>query len=355
MGKNKKSSKKKQKYTVDDLLDRVSEYVDCFQFDLAAKFCEKALQLEPSNPKVLETAGNVYADIGDTDNSVKCFLKAVEIQPDCGHEKYMYLGQMSAGSEAKAYYLKGIEIMKSCLETACNGNNAAVASNAELARSVTLKDISNAYCALAEIYLTDSCEDEGAEENCGNFCKLAIDTDKTNPDAYIVMANFLLSKEDKAEASKVLLSCFDLLNFDKSKPAESIDLEEEATDNNDNNMWEDQDDNENEQNEALYASKVMLAKLLTEVAEYEKTDIVLTALLEANDEDIEIWYMLGWNMFLQNQLAEARVLLSKASELYEKLQHQDEPLLEHIKELLDKCPAAKENNFEGGDEEMEVE
>lgn len=43
-------------------------------------------------------------------------LRAVEISPNEGHCKYMYLGQIHSGQEAVDYYNKGIEILLSVLE-----------------------------------------------------------------------------------------------------------------------------------------------------------------------------------------------------------------------------------------------
>jgi len=361
MGKSKKSSKKKQKYSVQDLLDRVSEYLDCFQFELAIKFCEKALELEPSNVKVLETSGNVYADIGDEENCKKCFLKAVEVQPDHGHEKYMYLGQMFSGDEAKSYYLKGIEIMKKTLENDWSmlENKAPNASNiTEPCPSVTARDVSSAYCSIAEIYLTDSCEQEDAERNCAEFCSLAMESDKTNPDALIVMANFLLSKDDKEEAKNVLTKCFDLLKITKVKPMELTDNGEIRTDDVESSeVTEKVTPNESnecdEEKAALYSSRSVLAKLLIEIGEFDKAEAVLMELLEANDEDIEVWHMLGWNMHLKNQPSDAKFFLTKAVKLYEKLHCDDEELLEHLKGLLDKC--STDENSEESEEEMDTE
>lgn len=44
------------------------------------------------------------------------FLRAVELSPDEGHSKYMYLGQMHTGKEAIHHFSKGIEIMLKDLE-----------------------------------------------------------------------------------------------------------------------------------------------------------------------------------------------------------------------------------------------
>lgn len=48
--------------------------------------------------------------------AVYIFLKAVELSPDEGHSKYMYLGQIHTGAEAVQYFSKGIEVMLTAID-----------------------------------------------------------------------------------------------------------------------------------------------------------------------------------------------------------------------------------------------
>ena len=48
---------------------QVDECLDNCNFDLAVKFCEKALEIEPDNVEVLEVAGAVYLETGGTDKA----------------------------------------------------------------------------------------------------------------------------------------------------------------------------------------------------------------------------------------------------------------------------------------------
>lgn len=44
------------------------------------------------------------------------FLKTVELSPEEGHSKYMYLGQIHTGMEAVQYFSKGIELMLNTMD-----------------------------------------------------------------------------------------------------------------------------------------------------------------------------------------------------------------------------------------------
>ena len=43
--------------------------MDNFNFELAVKFCERALDMEPNNVEVLEMAGAVFLETGDVDKA----------------------------------------------------------------------------------------------------------------------------------------------------------------------------------------------------------------------------------------------------------------------------------------------
>ena len=51
------------------IIFQVDECLDNFNFDLAVKFCEKAREIEPDNVEVLEVAGAVYLETGETDKA----------------------------------------------------------------------------------------------------------------------------------------------------------------------------------------------------------------------------------------------------------------------------------------------
>lgn len=115
----------------------------------------------------------------------------------------MYLGQMSSGDEAVQYMEKGLQLMLQ--EHQGDGSSSG--------SSVTSADIASAYCALAEVYLTDSWLGESfvllyttescffysfadtADSQCHQCCQKAIEYGPSNPEAYQLMASYLLSKE----------------------------------------------------------------------------------------------------------------------------------------------------------------
>ncbi|XP_046846329.1 probable assembly chaperone of rpl4 [Xenia sp. Carnegie-2017] len=193
-----------QKFTIDDLIQKVEEYIENFNFEMAEKFCVRILETSPNNVRALNMVAAACLEIGKTDEAI-CYLKrAVEIEPDKGFSKYMTLGELLEGQHAVEYLKKGVELMineKKCFEKEDTDNPC---ENSDIEK-ITDRDISNAFCSLAEIYLTDFCLAEDAEASCKSYCNEAIQHDQNNPDAYQVMANCLLSEQKNEEAREALL------------------------------------------------------------------------------------------------------------------------------------------------------
>lgn len=74
------------------------------------------------------------------------FQHATSLSPEEGHTKYLYLGQLTNGEQAVRYLTKGIAILTR------SGGVGQVGVACEEGHQ---EQLSSAYCALAEVYLTD--------------------------------------------------------------------------------------------------------------------------------------------------------------------------------------------------------
>ena len=131
------------------------------------------------------------------DAAKQCFGRAIEVQPEKGHEKYMCMGQLLTGMDSTNCFHKGIELMKKLL---VESESAASASKPD----VTPEDISRAYCNIAEIYLTDECFDDEADVKCKQCLDSAMDTDPNYPECHHLLASFWLSKEEPEKAKEAM-------------------------------------------------------------------------------------------------------------------------------------------------------
>ncbi|XP_060756183.1 uncharacterized protein si:dkey-12j5.1 isoform X2 [Neoarius graeffei] len=311
----KAKKKTAEKYTIDQLLEKTEECMDNFDFPMAKMFCQRALDIEPTNLTVLGMLGNICAELGDMDKAKQIFLKAVELSPEEGHSKYMYLGQIHTGAEAVQYFSKGIEVMLKAIDKQVQevSNLGAAALPSE--SPITAKDVCVAFCSIAEIFFTDLCMEEGAAERCKEAIEKALHYDQNNPEALQLMASYQFSIEKPEEGRDYLIKSVSTWLPGRQK--------EEAC-----SASAEQPDEEDEEEER--------SQMATDVLE---------GLLEEDDEVVQVWYLLGWLYYLQldkpsaaedseNLKKSARIYLTKAKKLYMKLHCEDVPMLEHTEQLL---------------------
>ncbi|XP_049586935.1 uncharacterized protein si:dkey-12j5.1 isoform X2 [Syngnathus scovelli] len=329
------------KYSVDQLLEKTEECMDSFDFEMAGLYCQRALDVESTNLQALDMLGHISLELGNTEKAKEVFLRAVELSPDVGHSKYMYLGQLHTGQEAVGFYTKGTQILLSALD-----EKPQTTAQAEAATSVdedsdlpTMKDVSTAYCSIAELYLTDLCMEEGAADKCREFIEKALRYHPSNPEGLQLMASYLFSTEKNQEGKEYLLKSVKLWLPAQKQTEASSSLEDEAQ-------------------IPPYESRITTAKLLVEGEEYELAVEVIEGLLEEDDEVVQVWYLSGWVCYLQLERAKeqqekdgrqltdveeeersalkeaARMHLTNAKKLHSKLGCDDQPMLEHVEQLL---------------------
>uniref|UniRef100_A0A3P9Q5Q4 Si:dkey-12j5.1 n=1 Tax=Poecilia reticulata TaxID=8081 RepID=A0A3P9Q5Q4_POERE len=250
----KAKKKTAEKYSVQQLLEKTQEYMDSFDFEMAGLFCQRALDVDSNNLQALDMLGHICSELGDMQKAKSIsflFLRAIDLSPDVGHSKYMYLGQIHTGQEAVDYYTRGIQVLLSVLEKQETEAGAAGTTD-ENDEVPSRKDVSVAYCSLAEIYLTDLCVEEGAADKCREFIEKALQYHHDNPEALQLMASYLFSTERNQEGKEYLLKSVGMWLPAQKQSAASSTTEEET------------------QNEIPpYESRITTAKLLIESEEYE--------------------------------------------------------------------------------------
>ncbi|XP_056902480.1 uncharacterized protein si:dkey-12j5.1 isoform X1 [Takifugu flavidus] len=364
----KAKKKTSEKYSVQQLLEKTEECIDTFDFEMASLFCQRALDIESNNLQALDMLGHIYSELGNTHKAKEVFLHAVALSPDVGHSKYMYLGQIHTGQEAVDFYTRGIEVLLSALNQQMTTQAGAAAAPQDDPELPTVKDVCVAYCSLAEIYLSDLCMEEGAADKCREFIERALQHQSDNPEALQLMASYLFSTERNQEGKEYLLKSVELwLPVQKQDAASSTDEDTQS-------------------NIPPYESRITTAKLLIEAAEYQMAVDVLEGLLEEDDEVVQVWYLSGWVCYLQlEKLPEqqggqerprseeeeeerralkeaARSYLTNAKKLYNKLRCDDQPMMEHMEQLLgelggelegEEGEAALEEEFDPSSDEEE--
>ncbi|KAL1439042.1 hypothetical protein MTO96_047504 [Rhipicephalus appendiculatus] len=281
-GVRKSSENLKAECSVDDLLSQMENCVNELQYDQAREFGESALRMEPNNLKVLDALSGLLLEMADPASALELLQRMVQLDPDGGLQEEQQ-GLAAASEES---------------------------SGADLNRA-----LSSAYCAMAEIYMTDCCDEEDAEQQCSELVQKSIQADPRNPEAFQVQANFLLVKQEHEAAKEAMQRSLDLW----LPQHERLLLGEDAGNNDPVEVCP-----------LSYSSRVNGAKVLIELEMLDEANTVLDGLIEEDDG-----------------VGNARYYLNKAREVARKVQFDDADELAHIEELL----AELGPEPEGGDED----
>ncbi|EPS33570.1 putative assembly chaperone of rpl4 [Penicillium oxalicum] len=360
-------SKHKMAEDPSKLLDQATILLATGRADEALLTAQQALSLASENASVrlqaINLLGEINVELGEIDTARNYFLNAVELDPTGsipeseggGAEKFMWLAQLSeqGGTDSVQWFEKGVSSLRRTLESLEGKTSTEEISFAE-EKKVKL---SNALCAVAEIYMTDLSWEEDAEARCEALITEALAVTPNAPEVLQTFASIRISQlkiEEAQEALKKSITLWkDLAPEDPKVPD--------------------------------FAVRISLARLLMEVTlEFEALEVLERLILE-DDQSVEAWYLGGWCLYLlaekqqapkdivEDEAAESprhasliasREWLKQSLKLYEVLQYEDEPLKVHALELIhgmtdeigedDESEAEGEGDGEDWDEEIEA-
>jgi tetratricopeptide (TPR) repeat protein len=200
------------------LLKRAEEAIDEVNLEVAALLYEEALLERPDDVKVIDALGEIAYLMGDHDRAEELFCKSAEVSPGTGYSKWMHLGQLYEGAEAVVAYKKGVELLAAQL--------AALPADAP-ERPRLQRELSDAYNAVAELYMTDLCDEDDAEGTASACAERAVEADGDNPEAHRVLANVRMCQKRPGDAaphlSKAVALCEALYPEEDAEDGDSDD------------------------------------------------------------------------------------------------------------------------------------
>lgn len=299
----KKKAVTEQTYSLDELLGKASELLDECQFELAEKFCQRALEMNADHPQALEMCANLLLERGEVEKAQHCLGRAITVQPDSGFSKYLTAGQLFTGISSRDLYLKGVELLLAA--PAPDRDSGDVKSQ-----------LSSAYVALSELYMSDLCDLPEAETESARFITLALQTDPSNPETWQADAHYKLVTEHFEEAKDSMRKSLDLW-----LPGHAAFIET----------------GEGQETSLSYNSRLETVKLLLDLEMLEEATKICDGLLEEDDEVVSPWYLLGWINFLkedQDYWGNVRHYLKRARQVHVMNPTDDEDMVKHIDEIL---------------------
>lgn len=405
-GKRKKK-RERPPMTVKDCLDKAKDALDAYNVDDAFRHCAYALEMEQDNVSALETMGTILCEKGNLKQAKEKFQRAVTLEPEKGYPKYMSLAQLVEGEESVKYFTKGIELMEKRKGKLIKGDDEeeeevegamALPSTSPMAKLEELQsDISRGHISVAEIYLTDLCESEDAPSICKHHLDKAIETRPNSAEAQQLLASWCISMmddddeaEDKFEEAKKAI---------KTGVGLWLPQYQKATAEND----DDDDDDESSRTtaaalfggpstssaaavadpvqpcplsieERINTAKILIELFMMKADEDQLANLaveVLDTVLDEDDENIFVWYLLGWIGCMQGkeQYVNSKLSLEQALQIGSKKgfiqsgstygvdKEQIEAVLSELKTKMadENVIEEEEEDEEGLDEDYETE
>jgi len=344
-GKRKKK-RDKPPLTVQECLDKAKNALDAYNIDDAFRLCSSALQLEADNVSALETMGTILCERGNLKAAKEHFEKAVALSPEKGYAKYMSLAQLVEGEGSVKHFKKGIELMETQKDKIIKGEDeddeevqgaGALPSPSPMAKLEELQsDISRGHISVAEIYLTDLCEAEDAPTVCKHHLDKAIETRPNSPEAHQLLASWCISMmddedeaDDKFELAKKAIKTAVALWLPQYQKATAEDDDDSPTaaasllngpSTSAAATFDPVQPCPLSVDERINAAKILIELFMMRADEDQLANLaveVLDTVLDEDDENIFVWYLLGWIGCMQgkDQYVNSKLSLEQALQI----------------------------------------
>ncbi|KAG6333530.1 hypothetical protein ID866_5555 [Astraeus odoratus] len=331
---------------VASLLAKAQDLIIQCDYALACKFIERVLSRPDGTisetHRAREMMGVVLLELGEVDRAKEMFLALIPPHPDAPSppppSAYLYLAQLSDDDPriALSYYETAIDILQAQLK----GKSPVLENSEDGDDNETKSNIVRAYLGMIEIWMDpthDLCFDPAASSTCDTLLSRALQIDPQNLETLQTLASVRLSQEKPEEALQALRTFPPLDDSTTDSQAHISSL----------------------LNTLSVPVRISRTKLLLECCAYSDALSLLEGILATDDSNVEGWYLMGWTWWLlaertkggdssalqclsddgeclewQDMARDSRDCLETCRTLYISQEYPDEPLLEHVQELV---------------------
>jgi tetratricopeptide (TPR) repeat protein len=266
--------------SLETLLKVAEENYDLGNFDKCKILYDETLRKYAQDEKALCACAYFLNNINQKDRAKKLLLDAVVLNPEGNHKKYLYLAELFQAEESATLYLKAIQILTNeipQLQQQTTPNLFAKPTDKDKELTDATKDLSQAFSALGELYMTDLSSIPNAVNICKEYLLKSIEVDENNLDGYLQLGNYFLEVDDPETAAvyldKLVLK-YKLLS-----------------------------DTENFDNEYSNETLLHMVRTMIDVQAYANALVILEDLILDDDKNAEVLYLLSYcNFFLKNYL-----------------------------------------------------
>lgn len=250
-------------------VEEIQGFIDCFEFDKALQLATASLQSDPDNIDLLLSLGNIQLELEDQSSALATFSRVLSLDADCA-DALLNTAQLIGGSEAIEKYERSLGLVSDQFQ------------------------LSQIHCSIAEIFLTDCCDQEDAESACEKHLQLAISLDDKNASALLALINLRLVQSRNQEANSIFTRL------------QGID-------------------------EIAFESRLSLTRLAIELERFPDAILLCEQLVLEDDQVLDVFYLRAIAHWRLGQLEDALVDCREALDLSE--EQEDPPMREEILRL----------------------
>jgi len=311
--------------TANEIIKLAEENYETMNYERCHILYEEAIRKEPENDKVLTSYGYFLSNIKENDKAKDLLSRAIYAKPESNPKKYLYIAELFEGADSAAFYMRAIQVLTEQGEILTNAGKEHHEENGEEYDIHDIKkDLSQAYTALGELYMTDLALTEDAINICRNHLYQAIEINPTNIDAFYQLINYYLEVDDPETAAKSAVSLMEV--YKEAKESGNDDFFDEYP-------------------EETY---LRTAKVLIELEKFSDALVILEDLFEDNNLNMEVLYLIIYCNFNLKNYATCKELLEDFNNKQEQHCHDKEILTakEEIEESLKTKNLAEGNDWE---------
>ena len=349
-----------QQQRAQQLAEHVShaeELVGRAHYTEATQLLAALLSSHPTVAALHDLLALAAVGLGDTDGALQHIVAACQLDAHGSGDRWMYKGQLSHGREAMEAFERGAAVyrrQKDDLQARQQQQNAAHSDDKEeredeeeeeeataegrLGRLAALRQcLSTAYVSMAELYVTDCCDESEAEQRCESLLAGAMDEWPNNADGAYATANLRLIQGDQQQAAHWLDRTVAILEHssdDIRLPA--LSLLAAATSGSSCPL--------SSGAAASYELRLNVAKLAYELGRHSQCARLLDALLDEDDQFIEVQHLAALahmhcqRFYTATQHATTAVGMCKANGAQDRrVQRQLQPVVAALQQIIAQC------------------
>ncbi|AAW44010.1 hypothetical protein CNBF2810 [Cryptococcus deneoformans B-3501A] len=269
-----------QPHDAASLIEKAHTLLAQSNFELAIKFLERALEVEPTHAEAKELLGIAELEGGDAERGRECLIQLLPPhapEAPAHPSPYLYLAQSAENpQEALGYYTTAAAMLEKIIsaeEADAREKEKQVSGGEEVEDAVAeeRKMAVNALLAMIEIWMSDLCMEESAEGNCDALISRALSILPNDPEARLSLASIRMSQSRFDEAKAIAMRLYNDFEgreaFDPILPPLPV--------------------------------RLALARLLLEHHEHLPALDIVSTIREEDTLNVEGAYLEGWALYLR--------------------------------------------------------